>query len=64
MVGIQTRASGWKVQTNPLSYGGAPKNGKCLKTVFSWAVVVAQLAEWSLPITEDPGSNPVIGNLY
>ena len=28
------------------------------------AVVVAQLAEWSLPIAEDPGSNPVIGNFY
>ena len=29
-----------------------------------WAVVVAQLAEQSLPIPEDPGSNPVIGNFY
>ena len=28
------------------------------------AVVVAQLAERSLPIPEDPGSNPVIGNFY
>ena len=27
-------------------------------------VVVAQLAEWSLPIPEDPGTNPVIGNFY
>ena len=27
-------------------------------------VVVAQLAERSLPIPEDPGSNPAIGNLY
>ena len=25
---------------------------------------VAQLAEWSLPIPEDPSSNPVIGNFY
>ena len=25
---------------------------------------LAQLAEWSLPIPEDPGSNPVIGNFY
>ena len=28
------------------------------------AVVVAQLADRSLPIPEDPGSNPVIGNIY
>ena len=27
-------------------------------------VVVAQLAERSLPIPVDPGSNPVIGNFY
>ena len=27
-----------------------------------WAVVVAQLAEWSLPIPEECGSNPV--NFY
>ena len=27
-------------------------------------VVVAQLAEWSLPKPEDPGSNSVIGNFY
>ena len=27
-------------------------------------VVVAQLAEWSLTIPEDPGSNPVISNFY
>ena len=27
-------------------------------------MVVAQLAEWLLPIPEDPGSNPVIGNFY
>ena len=26
-------------------------------------VVVAQLAEWSLTIPEDPGSNPVIVNI-
>ena len=30
-----------------------------------WAVVVAQLVEWSLPIPEVRGSNPVIGkNLF
>ena len=29
-----------------------------------WEVVVAQLAERSLTIPEDPGSNPVIGNFY
>ena len=28
------------------------------------AVAVAQLAEWSLPIPEDPGSKPAIGNFY
>ena len=28
------------------------------------AVVVAQLAKRSLPISKDPGSNPVIGNFY
>ena len=27
-------------------------------------MVVAQLVEWSLPITEASGSNPVIGNIY
>ena len=36
--------------------------------VVSWpltkAVVVVQLAERLLPIPEDPGSNPVIGNFY
>jgi len=31
---------------------------------FEVAVVVAQLAEQSLPIPKDPGSNPVIGNFY
>ena len=30
----------------------------------SWEVVVAQLAERSPTISEDPGSNPVIGNFY
>ena len=30
-----------------------------------WAVVVAQLVEWSLPIPEVRGSNPVLGkNLF
>ena len=29
-----------------------------------WAVVVAQLVEWSLPIPEVRGSNPVIGIFY
>ena len=28
--------------------------------MMSWAVVVAQLVEWSLPIPEVCGSNPVI----
>ena len=30
----------------------------------TWAVVVAPLAERSVLIPEDPGSNPVIGNFY
>ena len=33
-------------------------------TIPIGAVVVAQLAARSLPIPEDPGSNPVIGNFY
>ena len=32
--------------------------------IYDRAVVVAQLAERLLPIPEDPGSNPVIGNFY
>ena len=31
---------------------------------ISRAVVVAHLTARSLPIPEDPGSNPVIGNFY
>ena len=34
------------------------------KEMNDWEVVVAQLAERSLAIPEDPGSNPVIGNFY
>ena len=29
-----------------------------------WAVVLAQLTARSLPIPEDPGLNPIIGNFY
>ena len=36
-----------------------PKSQTC-----GWAVVVAQLVEWLLPIPEVRGSNPVIGNFY
>ena len=35
-----------------------------IRLTTRWAVVVAQLAELSLPIPEDPGLNPVIGNFY
>ena len=36
-----------------------------LKThILNWEVVVAQLAERSLMIPVDPGSNPIIGNFY
>ena len=34
------------------------------KYIFLGEVVVAQLAERSLTIPEDPGSIPVIGNFY
>ena len=34
------------------------------KSALLSEVVVAQLAERSLTIPEDPGSNPVIGNFY
>ena len=40
--------------------GGREQN----KQLRTWEVVVAQLAERSLPIPEDLGSNPVIGNFY
>ena len=39
-------------------------NIKHIKRLAFRAVVVAQLAERLLPISEDPGSNPVIGNFY
>ena len=26
-LGLEPGAAGWKAQTNPLSYGGTPKNG-------------------------------------
>ena len=29
-----------------------------------WALVVAELTAWLLPIPENPGSNPVMGNNY
>ena len=35
-----------------------------MKSSRKRAVVVAQLAERLLPIPEDTGSNPVIGNFY
>ena len=35
-----------------------------IKVVYSWEVVVAQLAEQLLTIPEDPGSIPVSGNFY
>ena len=33
------------------------------KTISAWAVVVAQLVEWSLPTLEVRRSNPVIGKI-
>ena len=41
---------------------GLKINGKGKGYCFLGAVVVAQLAARSLPIPEDPGSNPVINN--
>ena len=35
-----------------------------IKVVYSWEVVVAQLAEQLLTVPEDPGSIPVSGNFY
>ena len=47
------------------------EHGPCFhKTFFfinfgqNWAVVVAQLVEWSLLTPEVHGSNPVVGKLY
>ena len=31
---------------------------------YNQAVVVAQMSERSLPMPEDPGSNPAIGKFY
>ena len=42
--------------------GIAFKQKLSFNNYFGWEVVVAQLAERLLPIPEDPGSNPVIGN--
>ena len=39
----------------------AIKVGRKGKLIKLWAVVVAQSVEWSLPIPEVRGSNPVIG---
>ena len=33
-------------------------------SLFSFAVIAVQLAEWSLSTAKDPGSNRVIGNFY
>ena len=52
--GIRRRRSGFLENFFSTTHKGA----------FPWAAVVAQLAEWSLPILEDPGLNPVIGNFY
>ena len=40
-------------------------NGNCHNNIQCGEVVVAQMVEWSLPIPEVRGSNPVIGkNLF
>ena len=49
--------------TNGLYQKLCPRLKSPLK-VSVWAVVVAQLAERSIPIPEDLGSNPVISNFY
>ena len=43
---------------------GAEVNAASAQVLGYWAVVVVQLADRSLPIPEDLGSNPVIGNFY
>ena len=43
---------------------GVGVKGKGVKLEVRREVVVAQLAERSLPIPEDPGSNPDIGKFY
>ena len=77
-LGLEPGPAGWRVQMNPLSYGGTPKlvalvkfNLKRLRPIRmsnkgwteSGAVVVAQLVERSLSIPEVRGSNPVIGKI-
>ena len=36
-LGVETGAADWKVQTNPLSYGGTPKTFAVWK-LFEWPV--------------------------
>ena len=70
MLGIRTWGAVWKVQMNPLRYGGTPTVGNENEKKEIWngllvkgskgAVVVA---EWSLPTQEVFGSNPCIGKL-
>ena len=43
-------------------FGVSTKNTMLTKFKDNWAVVVAQLAEWSLPTPEIRGSNPDISN--
>ena len=38
--------------------------GGIKQSIKYWSLVVAQLTAWSLPVPEDPGLNPVIGNFY
>ena len=32
-LGLEPWAAGWKVQTNPLSYGSTPKTSNCYKVI-------------------------------
>ena len=53
-----------KSQTNGLGGFSELRCKLTFQRFHKWEVVVAQLAEWSLTIPEDPGSIPVIGNFY
>ena len=38
-LGVKPRAAGWKVQTNPLSYGGTPTcSNLCVSTIVNICV--------------------------
>ena len=50
--------------TNALTCRVLTKQSQRVQSTQLWEVVVAQLAERSLTMPEDPGLNPVISNFY